>query len=136
MRGEKVPLDAEVFVGLKKKIEEMLRNFKSVKIELPRSMLFAQESITDIDLDVFANARIFANCAAVYVVMYQPNTVANFQTEYYNSKTYTNFNSHGRQFSTECKISIRKSKRKINHLLDRHHSRTRKETTVGLLEIE
>ena len=50
MRGEEVPLDAEVFVGLKKKIEKMLRDFNSVKIELPRSMLFAQDSITDLCL--------------------------------------------------------------------------------------
>ena len=29
-----------------------------------------------------------------------------FQIQYYNSKTQTNFESYGSQFSTECKISI------------------------------
>ena len=46
-----------------------------MKTELPRSIPIAEESITAIDLHVFADASIVANCAAVYAIVYQPNTV-------------------------------------------------------------
>ena len=48
-----------------------MRDFNSEKTELPRSIPLAQDSITAIDLQVFADASIVANCAAVYAVMYQ-----------------------------------------------------------------
>ena len=35
-----------------------------------------QESITATDLHVLADVTILANCAAVYVVVYQPNSVS------------------------------------------------------------
>ena len=67
---EKVSLDAEFSVGLKRKIEKWVRDVNSVKSELPRSIPFAQESINAIDLHAFADASIVANCAAVYAVQY------------------------------------------------------------------
>lgn len=50
------------------------------------------------------------------------NRVANFTTQYYYPKTRANFNSNGNHFSTECKISVRKSKGEISLRLDRQHS--------------
>ena len=47
-----------------------------MKTELPRSIPLAQDSITAIDLHVFADASIVANCAAVYAVVYQPSSVS------------------------------------------------------------
>ena len=68
-----MPWDAGVSVGLKKKIEKWVRDINSMKTELPRSVPFAQDSVTAIDLHVFADASIVANCEAVYEVVYQPN---------------------------------------------------------------
>ena len=53
-----------------------MRDIISVKTELPRSLLFVQDSITPIDLHAFADASIAANCPAVYVVVYQLNSVS------------------------------------------------------------
>ena len=47
-----------------------------MKTELPRSIPLAQDSVTAIDLHVFADASIVANCAVVYAVVYQPNSVS------------------------------------------------------------
>ena len=47
-----------------------------MKIELPRSIPLAQDSITAIDLHVFADASIVANFAVVYAVVYQPNSLS------------------------------------------------------------
>ena len=73
---EKVPWDAEVSVGLKRKIEKWVRDINNMKTELPRSIPLAQDSITAIDLHVFADTSIVANCTAVYAVVYQPNLVS------------------------------------------------------------
>ena len=70
-----MPWDAEVSVGLKRKIENWVRDINSVETELSRSILLAQDSITAIDLHVF-DASIVANCAAVYAVGYQPHSVS------------------------------------------------------------
>ena len=72
---EKVPWDAEVFVRLNRKVEKWVRDINSVETELPRSTPLAQDSVPAIDLRVFADASIVANCAAVYAVMYQHNSV-------------------------------------------------------------
>ena len=68
--------DAEVSVGLRRKIEIWVRDIISVKTELPRSLPLVQDSITPTDLHAFADASIAANCAAVYVVVYQFNSVS------------------------------------------------------------
>ena len=47
-----------------------------MKTELPRSIPLAQDSITAIDLRVLADASIVANCAAVFAVVYQSNSVS------------------------------------------------------------
>ena len=73
---EKVPWDSEVFAGLKSKIEKWVRDINNVKTELPRSIPLAQGSITSINLHVFADASIVANCTAIYAVGYQLNSVS------------------------------------------------------------
>ena len=73
---EEVPWDTEVSVGLKRKIEKWVRDINSVKTALSRSIPLAKDSITVIDLHVFADASIVANCAAVYEVVYQPDSVS------------------------------------------------------------
>ena len=50
-----------------------------MKRELPRSIPLAQDSITAIDLHVFADVSIVANWVAVYAIVYQPNAVSQFQ---------------------------------------------------------
>ena len=67
-----MPWDAEVSVGLKRKIEKRMKDINSVKTELPTSIPLAQDSITTIDLHLFADANFVANCEAVYAVVYQP----------------------------------------------------------------
>ena len=64
---EKVPWDAEVSVGLKREIEKWVRDINSLKTESPRCI--------SLDLHVFADSSIVANCAAVYALAYQPNSV-------------------------------------------------------------
>ena len=71
-----MPWDAEVSVGLNRKIEKWVRDINSVKTELPRSMTLARDSTTATDLHVFAHASIVANCAAVYAVVHQRNSVS------------------------------------------------------------
>ena len=53
-----------------------MRDINSAETELPRSIPLTQVSITGIDLHVFADASIVANCAAAYAVMYQPNSAS------------------------------------------------------------
>ena len=71
-----MPWDAEVSVGLNRKIEKWVRDINSVKTELPRSMTLARDSTTATDLHVFADPSIVANCAAVYAVVHQRNSVS------------------------------------------------------------
>ena len=54
-----------------------------MKTEFPRTIPLAQDSLTSIDLPVFADASIADNCspkivAVVYTVVYQPNLVSQF----------------------------------------------------------
>ena len=90
-----------------------------------------QEPITATDLHVLADVTILANCAAVYVVAHQPNSVSQdlVTCEWQISKHSIKvprlelISTHmGNKFSTECKVSIRKSKREINHRLDIQHT--------------
>ena len=77
---EKKPWDVEISVGLKKlerKIEKLVSDINSVKIELLRSLPLAQGSITAINIYVFVDAIIVADYAAGYaVIMYQANSVS------------------------------------------------------------
>ena len=54
-----------------------------MKTEFPRTIPLAQDSVTSIDLPVFADASTADNCspkivAVVYIVVYQPNLVSQF----------------------------------------------------------
>ena len=51
-----------------------MSDVNSVKTELFRSLLLAQKSINAIDIHVFANVSIVANCEAVYAVVFQSNS--------------------------------------------------------------
>ena len=73
---EEVPWDTEVSVGLKRKIEKWVRDINSVKTALSRSIPLAKDSITVVDLHVYADASIVANCAAVHEVVYQHDSVS------------------------------------------------------------
>ena len=77
---EKKRWDVEISVGLKKlqrKIEKLVSDINSVKIELLRSRPLAQGSITAINIYVFVDAIIVADYAAGYaVIMYQANSVS------------------------------------------------------------
>ena len=55
-----------------------MRYINKAKIELPRSIPLVQDSITAIDLHVFADTSIVGNSAVVHavVVVYQPNSVS------------------------------------------------------------
>ena len=44
--------------------------------EIPRSIPIHRESITSVDMHVFGDASIVANCAAVYVVVNQPPAIS------------------------------------------------------------
>ena len=51
----------------------MVQDISSNKIALPRAIPLKLEFVSAIDLHAFGDARILANCAAVYAVVYQPN---------------------------------------------------------------
>ena len=76
---EKKPWDVEISVGLKKfqrRIEKLVSDINSAKIELLRSLPLAQGSITAINIYVFVDASIVADYPAGYaVIMYQANSV-------------------------------------------------------------
>ena len=109
-----------------------------MKTEFPRTIPLAQDSVTSIDLPVFADASIADNCspqivAVVYTVVYQPNFVSQFLVT--NKSRISNHNitiprpelvstSMGANLVTEWKSSIRKSKHEISLRLYRQHSST------------
>ena len=53
--------------------KKCIQDFGSNKIALPRAILLKLESVTAIGLHLFGDARILANCAAVYALVYQPS---------------------------------------------------------------
>ena len=72
---KKLPWDTEIPQILKKKIKKWVNDITNILIETPRSILTHEESITSVDLHVFGDASVVANCAAVYAVVNQPSAV-------------------------------------------------------------
>ena len=60
---------------MKIKIEKWVRDINSVKIELLRSTPLPQDSKIVIDLHLFADVSMLANCGAAYAVVYKPYSV-------------------------------------------------------------
>ena len=69
----KIPWDEKISDILKRKCKKWVQNISSNKKVLPRAKLLKLESVTPIDLHVFGDASILANCAAVYALVYQPS---------------------------------------------------------------
>ena len=69
----KIPWDEEIPSILKCKFKKWVQDRSSNKIALPQVIPIKLVSATAIDLHVFGDASILANCAAVYTVVYQPS---------------------------------------------------------------
>ena len=73
---KKRPWDTEIPQILKKKFKKVVNYITNILIELPRSILTHKESLTSVDLHVFGNASILANCAAVDAVLNQSPAIS------------------------------------------------------------
>ena len=73
---KKLPWDTEIPQILKKKFKKWVNDITNILIEIPRSIPTHKESITSVDLHVFGDASIVANCAAVYAVVNQPSAIS------------------------------------------------------------
>ena len=73
---KKLPWDTEIPQILKKKFTKWVNDITNILIEIPRSIPTHKESITSVDLHVFGDASIVANCAAVYAVVNQPSAIS------------------------------------------------------------
>ena len=73
---KKLPWDTEIPQILKKKFKEWVNDITNILIEIPRSTPTHKESITFVDLHVFGDGSIVANCAAVYASVNQPSAVS------------------------------------------------------------
>ena len=62
--------------NIKEKIKKWAKDITNILIEIPRSISTHNESITSVDLHVFGDASIVANCAAVYAVVNQPSAIS------------------------------------------------------------
>ena len=69
----KIPWDEEIPDILKRKFKKWVQDISSTKIVLPRATSLKLESVTAIDLNVFGDSSILANCTTVYAVVYQPS---------------------------------------------------------------
>ena len=72
---EGVSWDSEVSKRLKTRFEKWAKDISCIKTEIPRSIPLNIESVTSLDLHVFGDASVLANCAAVYAVITQPNSI-------------------------------------------------------------
>ena len=70
MFGLKIPWDEEIPDILKHKFKKSVQDISSNKIVLRRAIPLKLEFVTAIDLHVFGDASILANCATVYAVLY------------------------------------------------------------------
>ena len=61
---------------LKKKFKKRVNDITNILIEIRKSIPTQKESITSLDLHVFGDASIVANCAAVYAVVNQPSEIS------------------------------------------------------------
>ena len=73
---KKLSSDTEIPKILKKKFYKRVNAITNILIEIPRSVLIHKESITYVDLHLFGDASIVANCAAVYAVVNQPSVIS------------------------------------------------------------
>ena len=73
MCDPKIPWDEEIPDILKRKFKKWVQDISSNKIALPWAIPLKLESVIAIDLYVFGDVSILANCAAVYAVVYQPS---------------------------------------------------------------
>ena len=73
---KKLPWDTEIPQILKKKFTKWVNDITNILIEIPRSIPTHKESITSVDLHVFGDGSIVANCAAVYAVVNQPSAIS------------------------------------------------------------
>ena len=69
----KIPRGEEIPDILKRKLKKWVQDISSNRIALPRAIPLKLESVTVIDLHVFGDVSILANCAAVYAIVYQPS---------------------------------------------------------------
>ena len=72
----KIPWGEEIPDILKQKLKKWDQDISSNKIALPRGIPLKLESVTVIDLHVFGDVSILANCAIVYAIVYQPSILA------------------------------------------------------------
>ena len=73
---KKLPWVTEIPQILKKEVKKWVNDITNIPIEIPRSTPTNTESITFVDLHIFGNASILANCAAVYAVVNQPPAIS------------------------------------------------------------
>ena len=69
----KIPWGEEIPDILKRKFKKWIQDTSSNRIALPRAIPLKLESVTVIDLHVFGDVSILANCAAVHAIVYQPS---------------------------------------------------------------
>ena len=74
--AKKLPWNTEIPQILKKKIKKWVNDIANILIEIRRSIPTHNESITSVDLHVFGDASILANCAAIYAVVNQPSPIS------------------------------------------------------------
>ena len=73
---KKPPWNTEIPQILKKKLKRRVNDITNILIEMSRSIPTHKESITSADLQVFGDASIVANRAAVYAVVNQPSAIS------------------------------------------------------------
>ena len=73
---KKIPWDTEIPQILKKKILKWVNNITNILNEIPRAIPTHKESVTSVDLLVFGDASVIANCVAVYAVANQPSAIS------------------------------------------------------------
>ena len=57
-------------------LKKWVNDITNIPTEIPGSIPTSKESITSVDLHVFGDASILANCAAVYAVVNQPSEIS------------------------------------------------------------
>ena len=69
-------MDTEIPQILKKKFKKWVNDITNILIKIPRSIPTHKVSITSVDLHVFGDASIAANCAAIDGVVNQPSAIS------------------------------------------------------------
>ena len=66
---KKPPWDTKIPQTLKNKIKKWVNDNTNTLIEIPKSFPTHKESITSVELHVFGDVSIVANCAVIYAIM-------------------------------------------------------------------